>query len=197
LDALRRLQDHGLTAVEVVVALHLRRVQPLTKHRLRLDEMMPKASVECFRMASLTLPTDELLLWVKGTVGKADYSIVMAMRPEQGHVSLVSPLFLPLFLVFPLLVLLLLSLHRGCKAFGLPDPRFRKTQLPGRRVGWQLRRRRTRTRRRSGPTRRCWPTMHWRSVVGRMRGRGNRSKPLPAWRKMTTTTMTERRWKSV
>jgi hypothetical protein len=55
-------------------------------------------------------------------VGKEDYSIVMLMRLEQGYVSLVSPLFLSLFLVFPLLVLVLASrlLYRGSGAFGLP-----------------------------------------------------------------------------
>jgi hypothetical protein len=45
-------------------------------------------------MASDTLSTDELLTWVKGTVGKTDYSAVVVMRPEPGYVSLVS------FLVF-------------------------------------------------------------------------------------------------
>jgi hypothetical protein len=49
--------------------------------------------VESSRMASAALSTDELLWWVKGTVGKADYSVVVSMRPEQGYVSLVSPLF--------------------------------------------------------------------------------------------------------
>jgi hypothetical protein len=73
------------------------------------------------------LPIDELLRWVKGTVEKADYSVVVPMCPEQGYVSLVSPLFLPMFLIFPLLVLLFLSLYRGCEAFGPPDPRFCKT----------------------------------------------------------------------
>jgi hypothetical protein len=73
------------------------------------------------------LPIDELLQWVKGTVEKADYSVVVPMCPEQGYVSLVSPLFLPMFLIFPLLVLLFLSLYRGCEAFGPPDPRFCKT----------------------------------------------------------------------
>jgi hypothetical protein len=55
--------------------------------------MTPKASVESSRMASAALSTDELLRWVKGKVGKADYSVVVPMRPKQGYVSLVSPLF--------------------------------------------------------------------------------------------------------
>jgi hypothetical protein len=62
--------------------------------------MMPEASMEKSRMASIALPTDKLLLRVKGTVGKVDYSIVVSMHPDQGYVFLVSPLFLHLFLVF-------------------------------------------------------------------------------------------------
>jgi hypothetical protein len=44
-------------------------------------------------MASIALSTDELLWQVKEIAGKADYSVVVPMRPEQGYVSLVSPLF--------------------------------------------------------------------------------------------------------
>lgn len=50
-------------------------------------------------------------------------------------------------------------------------------------------------RKRSGPTRRCWPTTHWKSVIGSMRGRGYRSRPLLAQSKTTTTT--GRGWSSV
>jgi hypothetical protein len=49
--------------------------------------------METSRMASTALSTDELLRWVKGTVGKADYSVVVLMRPKQSYVSLVSALF--------------------------------------------------------------------------------------------------------
>lgn len=41
-------------------------------------------------MASAALSTDELLRWVKGTVGKADYIVIVPMRPKQGYVYLVS-----------------------------------------------------------------------------------------------------------
>jgi hypothetical protein len=78
---------------------HRQRVLPLTERRLRLDEMMHVASVESSWMASATLPTDELLWWVKGTVGRADYSTIVRMRPNSGYVSLVSSPFLPLFSV--------------------------------------------------------------------------------------------------
>jgi hypothetical protein len=72
LEALRKLQDHGLAAAEVVAAFHRRRVLPLADHRLRLDEMTPVASMEISRMASDDLSTDELLWRVKGMVGKTD-----------------------------------------------------------------------------------------------------------------------------
>jgi hypothetical protein len=63
--------------------------------------MTPEASMESSQMALATLPTDELLRQVKGMVGKADYSVVVPMHPDQGYVSLMSLLFLTLFLVFP------------------------------------------------------------------------------------------------
>jgi hypothetical protein len=82
LDALWWLQDHSLTAAEVIAAFHRLRLLPLTGRRLRLDEMTPEASVESSQMALVALPTDELLRWVKGTMGKVDYSIIMSMRPD-------------------------------------------------------------------------------------------------------------------
>jgi hypothetical protein len=42
------------------------------------------ASVESSRMALAALPTNELLQRVKGTVGKADYSVMVLMHPEQA-----------------------------------------------------------------------------------------------------------------
>ena len=44
--------------------------------------MTPEASVESSRMVSAALPTDELRWRVKGTVVKADYFVVVLMRPE-------------------------------------------------------------------------------------------------------------------
>jgi hypothetical protein len=82
LDALRWLQDHGLTAAEVIATFHRRRLLPLTGRQLRLDDMTPEASVESSRMASVALPTNELLRWVKGTMEKVDYSVIMSMRPD-------------------------------------------------------------------------------------------------------------------
>jgi hypothetical protein len=104
LDAVRRLWDRDLTATGVVAKFHRRRVLPLTDRRLRLDEMMAEAFVESSRMASTALSTEELLRQVKGTAGKADYSAIVPMRLEQGYVSLVRLLFLPVFWTFPLLL---------------------------------------------------------------------------------------------
>jgi hypothetical protein len=104
LDAVRRLWDRDLTVTGVVATFHRWRVLPLTDRRLRLDEMTPEAFVESSRMASTALSTEELLRQVKGTTGKADYSAIVSMRPEQGYVSLVRLLFLPVFRTFPLLL---------------------------------------------------------------------------------------------
>lgn len=82
LEALGKLQDHGLTVAGVVVAFHQRWVLPLAIRWLRLDEMTPEASVKSSRMAFAALPTDELLWQVKGILGKANYSILVLMRPE-------------------------------------------------------------------------------------------------------------------
>jgi hypothetical protein len=79
--------------------------------------MTPEASVEISWMASAALPTDELLRRVKGTVEKADYSVVVLMRPEQGYVSLVSPLFLSMFSVFSFFPSYLLISSTGVAGF--------------------------------------------------------------------------------
>jgi hypothetical protein len=94
LEALRKLQDYNLTAAGVVVAFHWWRVLLLADRRLRLDVMTLEGFVESSWMASDALSTDKLLQQVKGTVGKADYSAVVLMRPEQGYVFLASLLFL-------------------------------------------------------------------------------------------------------
>jgi hypothetical protein len=61
--------------------------------------MMSEASAESSWMALVAFPTDELLWWVKGTVGRADYFAIVPMCLDQGYVSLMISLFLPLFLV--------------------------------------------------------------------------------------------------
>jgi hypothetical protein len=59
LNVLRRLCQRGLTAGMVAAAFHRQRVLPLTQRRLRLDEMMPEASLEGSRMSHESLPLDE------------------------------------------------------------------------------------------------------------------------------------------
>jgi hypothetical protein len=71
-------------------AFHRKRVLALVERRLRLDKMTLEASVESSRMASTALSTDDLLRWVKGTVGKTDYTVPVPMGPNQGYVSMVS-----------------------------------------------------------------------------------------------------------
>jgi hypothetical protein len=51
-------------------------------------------------------------------MGKVDYSAVVLMRPEQGYVYLVSPMFYLCFLYFSLLALLFLSL---CRVVGISN----------------------------------------------------------------------------
>jgi hypothetical protein len=96
--------------------------------------MILEAFAESSQMASAALSTDELLRRVKGTVGKADYSVVVPMHPEQGYVSLVSPLFFWFFLLF-VLVVPSHPLDRGSRASGPPDPRSQRTRLPERCAG--------------------------------------------------------------
>jgi hypothetical protein len=119
LDALQWLRDYGFTAAKVVTAFDRGRVLPLTECQLRLDEMTPKASVESSRMSSAALSTDELLRWVKGTVGKADYTAIVLMHPDQGYVSLVSLQILLSFLLPSLLPLIILLPFEG--VVGLPN----------------------------------------------------------------------------
>jgi hypothetical protein len=120
LEALRKLQDRGLTAAEIIAAFHRRWVLLLTDHRLRLDDMTPEASVESTRMASTALPIDELLRRVSVMVEKADYSIMVPMHPRVPGESLafVYVFGFSLFSSYPSHLL-----YRDCMAFEPPDPR--------------------------------------------------------------------------
>jgi hypothetical protein len=132
LDALRRLRDWGLTAIRVVVAFHHRRVLSLMERRLRLDEMTPEASMESSRMALAALSTNELLKRIKGAMGKADYTIPVIMRLEQGYVSMVSPgPFSSTFALISLSQSVLLSIRRGYGGTEPPYLRSYKMRLIG------------------------------------------------------------------
>jgi hypothetical protein len=59
----------------VAVAFHHRRVLPLTQHRLRLNDMTPKASLEGSRMSHKSLSLDEVTRrawWMVGSFCKED-----------------------------------------------------------------------------------------------------------------------------
>jgi hypothetical protein len=64
----------------------------LAERPLRLAEMKPGVDLEGSRMSSTSLPADNLLKRVAGTVGKQDAGALSqpAMRPDRGYLSLVS-----------------------------------------------------------------------------------------------------------
>jgi hypothetical protein len=62
----------------------------LVEWHLCLDEMTPEAYVESSRMTLAALSIDEVVKRVKGTVGKANYTVLVPMRPKLGYVSLAS-----------------------------------------------------------------------------------------------------------
>ena len=68
-----------------------------------MDEMRPNAPIEGIRMASSTLPSEEVLKRVREVVAKSlwmDALNRVPMRPSTGYVSLVSSLsFLSYFLL--------------------------------------------------------------------------------------------------
>jgi hypothetical protein len=88
--------------------------------------MTPEASMESSRMASAALSTDEFLWWVKGTVGKADYSVVVPMSPEQGYMSLVSPLFFVFVFSSCCLCLTFSSPFQGLRGYQTARPQVSK-----------------------------------------------------------------------
>jgi hypothetical protein len=69
LDALRRLRQRGLSTGMVAAVFHRRRVLPLMRRRLRIDEMMSEASLEGSRMSHESLPLDEVTRRARWMVG--------------------------------------------------------------------------------------------------------------------------------
>jgi hypothetical protein len=92
LEALEKLRKGGLNAAGVVVAIHRRRVLPLTERQLLLSEMTPGVGLEGSQMSSVPLSADDLHRRVADTVGKLDAGALtqLPMRPECGCMSLVS-----------------------------------------------------------------------------------------------------------
>jgi hypothetical protein len=79
----------------VAAAFHPRRVLPLMQRRLRLDEMMPEASLEGSRMSHESLPLNEVsrrARWMVGSFKQEDIDR-LPMRPTQGFEPLVSVIF--------------------------------------------------------------------------------------------------------
>jgi hypothetical protein len=74
-------------------------------------------------MALAALSTNELLQQVKGTVGEANYTTAVPMRPDQGYVSLVSFLISSSFLLpFSCASHPPPPFHRGCGVTEPPGP---------------------------------------------------------------------------
>jgi hypothetical protein len=122
---------------------------------------------------------------------------VVVMRPELDYMSLVSYLvfiFCAWFLL-PHPSLTFLSLSRGSRASGSPNPRSQRMRRLGRCIGWRPKSRSGRKiKRRGRPARRWWPATCWRRTAERRRGRGSHSSPLPGVRRRRMTMM--RGWRS-
>jgi hypothetical protein len=103
LDALRRLQDGGLTTARVVATFHRRRVLPLMARWLRMDEMEEGAPLEGCRMSDASLSTTEVTRRVAYTVA-AGFTVVELNRVRmcltRGYISLVSMTILLMFSLF-------------------------------------------------------------------------------------------------
>jgi hypothetical protein len=94
LAALQQLRARGLTAAAVATAFHRRRVMPLCRRRLRLDQMTPEASLEGSRMSHETLTPEEGLRRARRMVGtfQAEEADRLPMRPTEGFEPVVSSL---------------------------------------------------------------------------------------------------------
>jgi hypothetical protein len=92
LAALQQLRLRGLTAAAVATAFHRRRVMPLWRRRLRLDQMTPEAPLEGSRMSHEALTLEEGLRRARRMVGtfKAEEVDRVPMRPTEGFEPVVS-----------------------------------------------------------------------------------------------------------
>jgi hypothetical protein len=92
LAALQQLRARGLTAAGVATAFHRRRVMPLCRRRLRLDQMTPEASLEGSRMSHEALTVEEGLRRARRMVGtfQAEEADRLPMRPTEGFEPVVS-----------------------------------------------------------------------------------------------------------
>jgi hypothetical protein len=90
LDALRRLQDGGLTTARVVATFHRRRVLPLMARWLRMDEMEEGAPLEGCRMSDASLSTTEVTRSVAYTVA-AGFTMAELNRVQMRPTRDTSP----------------------------------------------------------------------------------------------------------
>ena len=93
LDALQKLATAGLTAADVILAFHQRRVLPLMERRLALHQMVSGANLEGTQMKAGSLPDEYAIHRARRSVDKfPDHPCAVVMRPEQGYLSFVSVL---------------------------------------------------------------------------------------------------------
>jgi hypothetical protein len=92
LAALQQLRLRGLTAATVATAFHRRRVMPLCRRRLRLDQMTPEAPLEGTRMSHESLTLEEVIRRARRMVGNFKVEEVnrVPMRPTEGFEPVVS-----------------------------------------------------------------------------------------------------------
>jgi hypothetical protein len=89
----------------VVVAFHRRRVMPLCRRRLRLDQMTPEASLEGTWMSHESLSLEEVLRRARRMVEnfKVEEANRVPMRPTEGFepvVCILGLVGLPISFIF-------------------------------------------------------------------------------------------------
>jgi hypothetical protein len=91
LAALQQLRLRGLTAAAVAATFHRRRVMPLCRRRLRLDQMTPEANLEGTWMSHESLALEEVLRRARRMVGnfKVEEANWVPMRPTEGFEPMV------------------------------------------------------------------------------------------------------------
>jgi hypothetical protein len=108
LVTLQQLRLRGLTAAAVPTTFHRRRVMPLCRCRLRLDQMTLEASLEGTRMSHESLALEEVSgerAWMVGNFKVEEVNRV-PMRPTEG--------FEPMVRIFGLVCLLVLFIFGFC-----------------------------------------------------------------------------------
>lgn len=90
-DALQWLSSAGLTAADVILRFHQRRVLPLMERKLMLWEMVPGANLEGTQMMTGALEDEYAIQRARRAVGQlpADLCAVV-MMPDEGYIDFVS-----------------------------------------------------------------------------------------------------------